>query len=93
MVVVDDVINTGLALRQTVEAVQLSGGRVLGAAAIITRGTVVPADCGVTDLRCLLEYKIPSWPAAGCPLCKEGVPVNTQYAHGAEFMASQRHGQ
>jgi orotate phosphoribosyltransferase len=93
VVVVDDVINTGLALRQTVGAVRQSGGQVLGAAAIITRGNATPADCGVTDLRYLLECKIPSWPAAGCTLCKEGVPVNTQYAHGAEFVASQRHGQ
>jgi orotate phosphoribosyltransferase len=90
VVVVDDVINTGLALRQTVGAVRDNGGHVLGAAAIITRGNATPADCGVMDLRYLLEYKIPSWPAAGCPLCKEGVPVNTQYAHGAEFVASQQ---
>lgn len=88
VVVVDDVINTGLALRQTVEAVRRCGGRVLGAAAIITRGNASPADCGVADLRTLLECRIPSWPAAGCPLCKAGVPVNTQYAHGAEFVAA-----
>lgn len=48
VVVVDDVINTGLALRQTVEAVRQSGGQVMGAAAIITRGNARPADCGVT---------------------------------------------
>lgn len=33
---------------------------------------------------------IPSWPAADCRLCREGVPVNTQYAHGADFLAAQR---
>ena len=93
VVVVDDVINTGLALRQTVQAVQQNGGKVMAAAAIITRGNATPADCGVTDLRYLLECEIPSWPAAGCPLCKAGVPVNTHYAHGAEFVASQRQGQ
>jgi orotate phosphoribosyltransferase len=92
VVVVDDVINTGLALRQTVGSVRQSGGQVVGAAAIITRGNAGPADCGVTDLRYLLEYKIPSWPAADCALCKARVPVNTQYAHGAEFVASERRG-
>lgn len=88
VVVVDNVINTGLALRQTVEAVRQSGGQVMGAGAIVTRGNAKPADCGVTDLRYLLAYEIPSWPAIGCPLCKAGVPVNTQYAHGAEFVAA-----
>jgi orotate phosphoribosyltransferase len=43
-------------------------------------------------LRYLLEYKIPSWPAADCSLCKEGVPVNTQYANEAKFVTSQRSG-
>ena len=61
----------------------------MAAAAIITRGNAKPADCGVTDLRYLLEYEIPSWPAAECPLCKAGVPVNTHYAHGADFLALQ----
>jgi orotate phosphoribosyltransferase len=93
VVVVDDVINTGLALRQTVEAVRHNGRQVMGAAAIITRGNATSTQCGVKDLRYLLECKIPSWPAAGCPLCKAGVPVNTQYAHGAEFVAEQLRGQ
>ena len=28
-----------------------------------------------------------SWPAADCPLCRAGVPVNTQYAHGRKYIA------
>ncbi|WP_137389015.1 phosphoribosyltransferase family protein [Rhodoligotrophos defluvii] len=92
VVVVDDVVNTGLAMRETVDAVLQCGGTVVAAAAIITRGNARPADCGVTDLRYLLECKIPSWPAANCPLCRAGVPVNVQYAHGADFVARQAQG-
>lgn len=29
---------------------------------------------------------IPSWPAAHCPLCKTGVPINIQHAHGQDFL-------
>jgi len=32
---------------------------------------------------------IPAWPASACPLCKTGVPINTGYAHGREFLARQ----
>jgi hypothetical protein len=41
------------------------------------------------DLVYLTEVEIPSWPAAECRLCHEGVPVNTKYAHGADFVAAQ----
>jgi orotate phosphoribosyltransferase len=91
VLVVDDVINTGLSVRQTVSAVQAAGGQVVGAGALISRGNATAADLGVQDARCLLEQRIPSWPAAGCALCRAGVPINTMYAHGAQFVA--QHGQ
>ena len=44
---------------------------------------------GSPDFVWLTEVLVPSWPAADCPLCRDGVPVNTQYAHGADFLAQQ----
>ena len=29
-----------------------------------------------------------SWPREQCPLCREGKPVNTAYAHGSDFVAA-----
>ena len=92
VLVVDDVINTGLSIRQTVEAVEKAGGQVVGVGALVTRGNATVADLGVTEARWLLEYKIPSWPAETCPLCRQGVPINTRYAHGAEYLAAQKRG-
>jgi orotate phosphoribosyltransferase len=89
VLVVDDIVNTGLSLRQTAEAVRSAGGEVVGAACLISRGNVDAAGLGVSRYQYLLEYKIPAWPAAACPLCRAGVPVNTQYAHGREYVARQ----
>jgi orotate phosphoribosyltransferase len=88
VVVVDDVINTGLSIRQTVRAVRDAGGQVVGAGALVSRGNATAADLGVDDARWLLEVKIPSWPAAECTLCRDGVPINTRYAHGKDYLAS-----
>lgn len=88
VVVVDDVINTGLSIRQTVETVRDAGGQVVGAGALISRGNTTAADLGVNDARWLLEVEIPSWPASECELCRRGVPINTRYAHGKEYLAS-----
>jgi orotate phosphoribosyltransferase len=90
VLVVDDIVNTGLSLRETAEAVCAAGGAVVGAACLVSRGNVGAAGLGVGRFVYLLEYKIPAWPGEGCPLCRAGVPVNTRYAHGQEFLARQR---
>jgi len=86
VLVVDDVINTGHSVRQTVEAVRACGGTVTRAAALVDRGNVSAASLGVERYDYLLEHDIPDWKAAECPLCKQGVPVNTEYAHGQDFL-------
>ncbi|MEE2907054.1 MAG: phosphoribosyltransferase family protein [Planctomycetota bacterium] len=88
VLVVDDVVNTGYSMKLTMEAVRQAGGEVVGAAAWISRGNVGASDLGVDSYIFLDEVSLPSWPAEGCRLCEAGVPVNTTYAHGAEFAGS-----
>jgi orotate phosphoribosyltransferase len=89
VLVVDDIVNTGHSIKQTMEAVRQAKGAVIAAGALVTRGNVSAADLGVEEFIYLLEYKIPTWSADRCPLCKACVPVNTQYAHGADYLASR----
>jgi orotate phosphoribosyltransferase len=55
----------------------------------VSRGNVDAAGLGVDRFVYLLEYKIPAWPASTCQLCRAGVPINTRYAHGREYLARQ----
>ena len=87
VLVVDDIVNTGHSVLQTVRAVRDAGGVVVGAACFCTRGNASARDIGIEPFLSLTEIVIPAWPAAACPLCREGVPVNPGYAHGAEFLA------
>jgi orotate phosphoribosyltransferase len=89
VLVVDDIVNTGHSIRQTAEAVRRAGGNVVAAGTLVNRGNVGAAGLGVESFVFLLEYHIPAWPAASCRLCQEGMPVNTQYAHGKEFVAAR----
>lgn len=91
VLVVDDVVNTGLSVRQTADAVRAAGGEVVGAACFVTRGNARTSDVGAPIFTFLLEELIPAWPAASCSLCRDGVPINTRYAHGKEWVAA--HGQ
>lgn len=88
VLVVDDVVSSGHSLRQTAAAVHAAGGEVAAAAAYVSRGNVDAAGLGVAPFRFLFEERIPAWPAAACELCARGVPVNTRYAHGAEYVAA-----
>jgi orotate phosphoribosyltransferase len=89
VLVVDDVVNTGHSIRQTVAAVRSAGGKVTTAAALVHRGNIDAGGIGVSRYIYLLESDIPEWPAANCPLCRQGVPVNTQFAHGQDFLDVQ----
>jgi orotate phosphoribosyltransferase len=90
VLIVDDIVNTGLSIRETVQAVRSAGGNVVGAACYISRGNVGAKEIGVDQYVFLLEHKIPSWPVVQCELCHEGVPINTRYAHGKEFLAAKK---
>jgi orotate phosphoribosyltransferase len=90
VLIVDDIVNTGLSLRETAAAVRGASGHVVGAACLVSRGNVEAAELGVDRFVYLLAYKIPAWPAEGCKLCQAGVPINTRYAHGREYLARRK---
>jgi orotate phosphoribosyltransferase len=89
VLVVDDIVNTGHSIVQTSAAVKAAGGIVVAAAALCNRGNTDHAGIGVDEFVFLNLAAIPSWPQAECKLCRDGVPVNTDYAHGADYVAKQ----
>jgi orotate phosphoribosyltransferase len=90
VLVVDDVINTGHSTGLVLESVRKAGGDIVAVATWINRGNVGARELGVDQLIFLDEINLPSIPAKQCTLCEQGVPINTHYAHGAEFMAGRR---
>jgi orotate phosphoribosyltransferase len=73
VLVVEDVVTTGLSTRETIEVARAAGARVVGAAALVDRsgghaGLDVP-------FAALLSVDLPTWDPAACPLCAQGVAV------------------
>ena len=89
VIVVDDVVNTGESLLETVEAVRAADGDVVAVGALCDRGNATADDVGSQTFISLATIDVPSWPAVSCELCGAGVPVNTRYAHGVDFLAAQ----
>jgi orotate phosphoribosyltransferase len=73
VVVVEDVVTTGLSTRETLEVARAAGGEVVGAGALVDRGGG-RSNLGVPFVA-LLELDLPAWREDACPLCAEGRPV------------------
>lgn len=86
VLVVDDVVNTRFSIGLVIEAVRAAWGSVRTAATWINRGNPDAAGLGVEHFVFLDEIAVPAWPAESCPVSIQAVPVNTRYAHGAEFL-------
>jgi orotate phosphoribosyltransferase len=87
VLVVDDVVNTGHSVKQTITAIEEAGGTVAGVACYVDRGNIAAQDLGGYPYLYLLQWKIPSWPEEETPAEVMARPVNTRYAHGAEYLA------
>jgi len=65
VVVVEDIVTTGLSIRETVAAVTALGAEVVACACLIDR-SAGKADCGA-PLVALAEYEVPAYPADALP--------------------------
>jgi orotate phosphoribosyltransferase len=75
VVVVEDVFTTGKSTRETIQAVEKIGSRVLAAGSIVDRG--MPKNALPVPSRSLLTIEAAAWPAELCPLCAEGYPLES----------------
>jgi orotate phosphoribosyltransferase len=73
VVVIEDVVTTGLSTRETIAVISEAGGTVVGAGSIIDRSGGA-ADLGV-PFHALLQLAFPTYPPEACPLCAGGQAV------------------
>ncbi len=89
VLVVEDTINSGGTSQDTVAASRRSGAEVVAVAGIWNRGGVTAEKLGVPKLYSLIDLQMDNYPAANCPLCAEGRPINTAVGHGLDFLKNQ----
>ena len=73
VVVVEDVVTTGLSTREVIEVVRAAGAEVCAVGAIVDRsGGRAGFDVPFSSL---LTLDVPAAPAESCEMCRAGVPV------------------
>lgn len=91
VLVVEDVTTTGGSVKKVVEAVRAVGGEVVGVSVLCNRGGVTRKDIGdVPILTALFNMQLKTWDEKNCPMCKRGVPINTDVGKGREFLARKQ---
>ncbi len=83
-VVVEDVFTTGKSTREAIQAVEAAGGTVGAAGSLVDRG--LPEGALPVPHRSLLSLSIPAWALEECPLCRQGLPLDTP---GSRFPARE----
>ncbi len=73
VVMVEDIVTTGLSSRECIESIRQAGGEVVAAACIVDRSGG-KADVGV-QLIALASLEVPAWPADNLPPELAAIPV------------------
>ena len=73
VLIVEDIVTTGLSIRETIEAVRALGAEVVACACLIDR-SAGEADVGV-PLVALANYKVPAYPADAIPPEMAAIPA------------------
>ncbi len=91
VLVVEDILTTGGSVKKVIEAVRNLGGNIVGLGVLCNRGGITAEDVGgVPKLFSLADVKLEAWDEAECPLCAQGVPINTDVGKGREFLARKQ---
>ncbi len=91
VLVVEDVLTTGGSVKKVITAVSALGGKVCGLGVLCNRGGLTSEDFarregGAIKFFSLIDFKFDLWSEKDCPLCAQGVPVNTEVGKGKEFL-------
>ena len=73
VLIVEDIVSTGLSIRECIACVRKLGADVVAAACLVDR-SAGEADIGV-PLVSLVEYKVPAWPADDLPPELASIPA------------------
>ncbi len=87
VLIVEDVLTTGGSIKKVVQAVRTAGGFIVGVGALCNRGGVTASQLDVPRLVALTNVQLDAWDEQDCPLCRDGVPINTDVGKGREFLA------
>lgn len=91
VLVIEDVTNTGGSVKKVIDSVRLVGGKVVAVSVMVNRSAQVTAEyLDVPAFSSLAEFPAQAWEETDCPLCQQGVSVNTTVGHGKKYLEAKK---
>lgn len=91
VLVVEDLTTTGGSVRKVVDSVHAAGGSVKQVFVMVNRDPDLVTEKTVgAPLSYLGVIKANSYDENDCPLCKEGLPINTAVGHGKNYLEKKK---
>ena len=91
VLVVEDLTTTGESVKKVVNRVREVGGKVVGVYVLVNRNPKnVNRKFFHSKFRTLAVYKAEAFEEKSCPVCKNGIPINTEVGHGKEYLAKKK---
>ncbi|MFA6258827.1 MAG: orotidine-5'-phosphate decarboxylase [Candidatus Paceibacterota bacterium] len=84
VLVVEDIVNTGHSVKEVIKSVERFGGKVKAITVICNRGKVKEKEFKKIKLFSLVDLNLKTFKSNKCPLCKKGIPINTDFGHGSK---------
>ncbi len=91
VLVVEDITTTGGSVIKVISSVNSAGGIVIGVCVLANRDpeNINSNTIGV-PFQSIADIKLNAWEEKECPLCKKGIPINTQVGKGKEYLSNKK---
>jgi len=91
VLVIEDLATTGGSVLKVVNSVRNAGGTVMAVSVMVNRNPdMVNADMMGAPFSALGVLKAEAFDEHTCPLCKQGVPINTTIGHGKKYLEAKK---
>ena len=81
VLIVEDILTTGETVKQLVRLVEGMGGKIVGIGVIWRRSTRMKFKY---PLFTVVTRDFPTYAPEDCPMCKQGIPINSDFGGGLE---------
>ena len=86
ILVVEDIVTTGISVKKVINSVLKEGGNVLAVCAMVNKDPInINPDFIGAPFDYLTIVGMDVYEEKNCPLCKAGVPINTTLGHGKKY--------
>ena len=94
VLVVEDAPTTGGSAKKVVDIVNNVGGKVVAVTVMVNKNhKEVTSEFFDAPFFPLAEVEMQSYEAIDCLMCKNGVPINTEFGHGKKFLEKHKNKQ